>query len=81
MIIEGPAVGVVTERADTLNLLPSSSELFFQTDGPIICQALFQRLAPRPPGGFLNINSIFGTIGQPGANPARHVQHGAAVVQ
>ena len=25
------------------------SELPFQTDGPIICQALFQRLSPRPP--------------------------------
>jgi YD repeat-containing protein len=27
----------------------SSAELSFQTDGPIICQALFQRLAPRAP--------------------------------
>jgi hypothetical protein len=28
---------------------PSSCELNFQTDGPIICQALFQRLEPRAP--------------------------------
>ncbi len=28
----------------------SAAELEFQTDGPIICQALFQRLAPKPPG-------------------------------
>ncbi len=34
----------------------SASELSFQTDGPIICQALFQRLAPRAPQYGAQIN-------------------------
>ncbi len=35
-------VGMLTEQI-------SAQELNFQTEGPIICQALFQRLAPRAP--------------------------------
>lgn len=37
--------GIVTD-VGTLTVQVSAQELNFQTDGPIICQALFQRLAP-----------------------------------
>ncbi|MBM4107712.1 MAG: hypothetical protein FJ255_02695 [Phycisphaerae bacterium] len=40
--------GIVTDVGE-LTARISSAELNFQTDGPIICQALFQRLAPRAP--------------------------------
>ncbi|RJP32539.1 MAG: hypothetical protein C4547_13740 [Phycisphaerales bacterium] len=46
-----PAVftaGIVTDVGE-LTVRISSQELNFQTSGPIICQALFQRLAPRAP--------------------------------
>jgi hypothetical protein len=46
-----PAVftgGIVTDVGE-LSAQVSAQELNFQTDGPIICQALFQRLAPRAP--------------------------------
>jgi hypothetical protein len=40
--------GIVTD-VGVLSAQVSAQELSFQTDGPIICQALFQRLAPRAP--------------------------------
>ena len=40
--------GIVTDMGE-LTARISAEELNFQTDGPIICQALFQRLAPRAP--------------------------------
>lgn len=46
-----PAVftaGIVTDIGE-LTVQVSAPELNFQTDGPIICQALFQRLAPQAP--------------------------------
>jgi hypothetical protein len=46
-----PAVftgGIITDAGE-LVVRVSAQELNFQTDGPIICQALFQRLAPRAP--------------------------------
>lgn len=43
--------GIVTDLGE-LTVQVSAAELNFQTDGPIICQALFQRLAPfTPPMG------------------------------
>jgi hypothetical protein len=53
-----PAVftaGIVTDVGE-LTAQVSASELNFQTDGPIICQALFQRLAPRAPQYGAQIN-------------------------
>ena len=53
-----PAVftaGVVTDVGE-LTAMVSAQELSFQTDGPIICQALFQRLAPRAPQYGAQIN-------------------------
>lgn len=44
-------VGVLTEQV-------TATELEFQTEGPIICQALFQRLAPRAPQYGAQINYI-----------------------
>lgn len=46
-----PAVftaGVVTDLGE-LTVQVSAEDLHFQTEGPMICQALFQRLAPRAP--------------------------------
>lgn len=46
-----PAVftaGIVTDIGE-LTAEVSAEELMFQTDGPVICQALFQRLAPQAP--------------------------------
>jgi len=46
-----PAVftaGIVTDVGE-LTAQVSAEELNFQTDGPIICQALFERLAPQAP--------------------------------
>jgi hypothetical protein len=40
--------GIVTDVGE-IQVQVSAQELNFQTDGPIICQALFQRLAPRAP--------------------------------
>lgn len=40
--------GIVTDVGE-LTVHVSSPELNFQTDGPMICQALFQRLAPSAP--------------------------------
>lgn len=40
--------GIVTDVGELTTRI-SAEELCFQTDGPIICQALFQRLAPRAP--------------------------------
>lgn len=40
--------GIITDVGE-LTASVSAAELNFQTDGPIICQALFQRLAPRAP--------------------------------
>lgn len=53
-----PAVftaGIVTDVGE-LSATISAQELNFQTDGPIICQALFQRLAPRAPQFGAQIN-------------------------
>lgn len=53
-----PAVftaGIVTD-VGALSVSVSAAELNFQTDGPIICQALFQRLAPRAPQYGAQIN-------------------------
>jgi len=53
-----PAVftaGIVTDVGE-LTAQVSPQELNFQTDGPIICQALFQRLAPRAPQYGAQIN-------------------------
>lgn len=53
-----PAVfsaGIVTD-AGVLSAQVSAVDLNFQTQGPIICQALFQRLAPRAPQYGAQIN-------------------------
>jgi len=53
-----PAVftaGIVTDVGELVAQV-SSQELNFQTEGPIICQALFQRLAPRAPQYGAQIN-------------------------
>ncbi len=53
-----PAVftaGIVTDVGELTERI-SAQELNFQTDGPIICQALFQRLAPRAPQYGAQIN-------------------------
>ncbi|MEW6250846.1 MAG: hypothetical protein AB1716_09375 [Planctomycetota bacterium] len=53
-----PAVftaGIVTDVGE-LTVQISAQELNFQTEGPIICQALFQRLAPRAPQYGAQIN-------------------------
>jgi hypothetical protein len=47
--------GIVTDVGE-LTTQVSAQELNFQTDGPIICQALFQRLAPRAPQYGAQIN-------------------------
>jgi hypothetical protein len=47
--------GIVTE-VGVLSATVTSQQLNFQTDGPIICQALFQRLAPRAPQYGAQIN-------------------------
>lgn len=47
--------GIVTDVGE-LTAQISAQELNFQTDGPIICQALFQRLAPRAPQYGAQIN-------------------------
>ena len=47
--------GIVTDVGE-LTVVVSAQELNFQTDGPIICQALFQRLAPRAPQFGAQIN-------------------------
>lgn len=47
--------GIVTDVGE-LSVQVSAQELNFQTDGPIICQALFQRLAPRAPQYGAQIN-------------------------
>lgn len=49
------SAGIVTD-VGVLNERISAQELNFQTDGPIICQALFQRLAPRAPQYGAQIN-------------------------
>jgi hypothetical protein len=53
-----PAVftaGIVTDVGELTEQV-SAQDLSFQTDGPIICQALFQRLAPRAPQYGAQIN-------------------------
>ncbi|MCG3131100.1 MAG: hypothetical protein FLDDKLPJ_01876 [Phycisphaerae bacterium] len=47
--------GIVTDVGE-LSVQVSAEELNFQTEGPIICQALFQRLAPRAPQYGAQIN-------------------------
>lgn len=47
--------GIITDVGQLTVQIPAS-ELMFQTDGPIICQALFQRLAPRAPQYGAQIN-------------------------
>lgn len=47
--------GIVTDVGE-LVVQVTASELNFQTDGPIICQALFQRLVPRAPQYGAQIN-------------------------
>ncbi len=47
--------GIVTDVGELLAQI-SSQELHFQTEGPIICQALFQRLAPHAPQYGAQIN-------------------------
>jgi len=48
--------GIVTDVGE-LTAQISAQELNFQTEGPIICQALFQRLAPRAPQYGAQINA------------------------
>lgn len=55
---ERPAIftaGIVTDVGELAAQI-SAQELNFQTDGPIICQALFQRLAPRAPDFGVTLN-------------------------
>lgn len=47
--------GIVTDVGE-LDVQISAAELNFQTEGPIICQALFQRLAPHAPQYGAQIN-------------------------
>jgi len=47
--------GIVTDVGE-LSVQVSAQELSFQTDGPIICQALFQRLVPHAPQYGAQIN-------------------------
>ena len=47
--------GIVTD-VGLLREQISAADLNFQTDGPLICQALFQRLAPRAPQYGAQIN-------------------------
>ncbi len=47
--------GIFTDLGE-LTAVVSAEELDFQTDGPIICQALFQRLAPQAPHFGVQIN-------------------------
>ena len=47
--------GIVTDIGE-LTVRISAQELNFQTEGPVICQALFQRLAPRAPQYGAQIN-------------------------
>jgi hypothetical protein len=47
--------GIVTDVGE-LSVQVSAEELNFQTEGPIICQALFQRLAPHAPQYGAQIN-------------------------
>jgi len=47
--------GIVTDVGE-LTVRVSSQELNFQTEGPIICQALYDRLAPRAPQYGAQIN-------------------------
>lgn len=47
--------GIITDVGE-LSVQVSAAELNFQTEGPIICQALFQRLAPRAPQYGAQIN-------------------------
>jgi hypothetical protein len=47
--------GIITDVGD-LTVQVSAAELTFQTDGPIICQALFQKLAPQAPAYGAGIN-------------------------
>jgi len=47
--------GIITDVGE-LSVQISAQELNFQTEGPIICQALFQRLAPRAPQYGAQIN-------------------------
>ncbi|GEM_PF-5960701 len=47
--------GLITDLGE-LEVAVTASELNFQTEGPIICQALFQRLAPRAPQFGAQIN-------------------------
>jgi hypothetical protein len=47
--------GIVTDVGE-LSAQVSAQELNFQTDGPIICQALFQRLAPQAPQYGVQLN-------------------------
>jgi len=47
--------GIITDVGE-LSMTVSAAELNFETDGPIICQALFQRLAPRAPEYGAQIN-------------------------
>lgn len=56
--VHQPAIftaGLVTDVGE-LVVTVSAAELNFQTEGPIICQALFQRLAPRAPQFGAQIN-------------------------
>lgn len=47
--------GIITD-VGKLDVRVSAAQLDFMTDGPIICQALFQRLAPRAPQYGAQIN-------------------------
>src|SRR6185295_15278885 len=53
-------------------------ELNFQTDGPIICQALFQRLAPRAPQYGAQINYAGDRL-EVYFDPAYTVAHGGII--
>lgn len=75
-----PAVftaGIVTDVGE-LTASVSAQELNFQTDGPIICQALWQRLAPRAPQYGAQIN-YFGDRLEVYFDPAYTVTQGGII--
>lgn len=65
-------VGVLTDHV-------SAADLNFQTDGPVICQALFQRLAPRAPQYGAQINYAGDRL-EVYFDPAYTVNPGGAII-
>jgi hypothetical protein len=69
--------GIITD-VGTLGVNVSAQDLNFQTDGPIICQALFQRLAPRAPQYGAQINYAGDRL-EVYFDPAYTVTHGGVI--